>query len=346
MENWKVPQYSKTQIINAGKVVRHPEEHNAIEFSEARRIVDNWRASHAYPLQIIYMFLRRKFDSGDYVVARRLKRLSSIIGKLNREPNMSLWTMQDLGGCRVIVPSIDDVWAAIHEIKRSRIRHVLKKEYDYISNPKRSGYRSYHMVYKFQSDRNDTYNRNMLIEIQIRTHLQHLWATAVEAMGLITRQALKASRGDEGVLSFFKYVSSLFALEEGTEQVDGFSGTRQSLSREIRRLDDIGKYTEKLQACRVTLDTTKKNPNLKTTKGYYLLKLDYDTGMLRIGAFDNVDDATEAYNQEEANTFDEANIDVVLVSASSFFELRKAYPNYFSDIGEFVTRLRLLTSRN
>lgn len=343
MESWKVPQYSKTQIINAGKLVRHPEDHNAFEFSEARRIVDNWRASHAYPLHIIYMFLRRKFNSEDYIVARRLKRLSSITGKLNREPSMSLWTMQDLGGCRVIVPGIDDVWSAVREIKGSRIRHVLKKEYDYISSPKRSGYRSYHMVYKYHSDRSETYNRNMLIEVQVRTHLQHLWATAVEAMGLITRQALKASRGDEDVLSFFKFASSLFALEEGTAQVEGFSGTKESLSREIRRLDGMGKYTDKLQACRVTLNSTRNNSRLKTERGYYLLKLDYDTEMLRIAAFDDVDDATDAYNQEEANTFDEANIDVVLVSASSFSELRKAYPNYFSDIGEFVTRLRLLT---
>ena len=43
------------------------------------------------------------------------------------------------------------------------------------------------MVYQYKSDRIETYNRNMLIEIQFRTHLQHIWATAVETMGLFDR---------------------------------------------------------------------------------------------------------------------------------------------------------------
>ena len=46
----------------------------------------------------------------DIVVAERLKRLDSIIKKLEREPTMSLWTMQDLGGCRFIVPSVNEVY--------------------------------------------------------------------------------------------------------------------------------------------------------------------------------------------------------------------------------------------
>ena len=82
--------------------------------------------------------------------------------------------MRDLGGCRVIVDNINQVYDAIDSYKSSRIRHILKKENDYIQNPKISGYRSYHMVYQFYSDDNDTYNKNMLIEIQFRTQLQYV----------------------------------------------------------------------------------------------------------------------------------------------------------------------------
>lgn len=49
---------------------------------------------------------------------------------------MSLYRMQDLGGCRVIVNSIDQVYEAVEKYKTSRIRHILKREYDYIQNPK------------------------------------------------------------------------------------------------------------------------------------------------------------------------------------------------------------------
>lgn len=59
----------------------------------------------------------------------------------------SLYRMQDLGGCRVIVDSIEDVYNSLNRYKNSRIRHILKRENDYIQNPKESGYKSYHMVY-------------------------------------------------------------------------------------------------------------------------------------------------------------------------------------------------------
>ena len=74
---------------------------------------------------------------------------------------MQLYKMQDLGGCRVIVDTIEQVYKSLNQYKTSSIRHILKREYDYIANPKPSGYRSYHIVYQFHSDKKDTYNKNM-----------------------------------------------------------------------------------------------------------------------------------------------------------------------------------------
>lgn len=191
---WKSPEYSKNQIIKAGKIIKNSAS-NSEECQMALNAIDNWRASHAFPLQVIYCNLKRKYDKPGFIVAQRLKRLASIVKKLEREQTMNLWTMQDLGGRRVIVPTIDDVYEVAENFNHSRVRHILKREYDYMKQPKFSGYRSYHLVYQYQSDTKETYNRNMLIEIQIRTYLQHLWATALETMGLFTNQALKASHG-------------------------------------------------------------------------------------------------------------------------------------------------------
>lgn len=340
---WKVPEYSKMQIINAGKTLRHPDDHSFTEFAQARTVVDNWRASHAYPLHVIYMFLRGKFPDDRYVVAERLKRLSSIISKLKREPRMNLWTMQDLGGCRVVVPKIEDVEDAIDRIKSSRIRHELKRERDYIELPKPSGYRGVHLVYRFHSDKRETYNRNMLIEVQVRTYLQHLWATAVEAMGLITKQALKASIGDDQTLRFFAGVSSLFALEEGCPTVPGQSSERLDLIRELKALDASGRYLDKLDACRVSINHVDRirRKNSKGTKGlYYLLVLDYEAAVLKVSEFADIQGATEEYNSIEFDKLSEAGTDVVLVAAASFATIKRAYPNYFSDIGAFVAHLR------
>jgi len=99
------------------------------------------------------MNLRRQAEKSDkIVVAQRLKRLDSIVAKLKRESGMKLSRMQDLGGCRFVVPVLSEVYYFSEKLKNSRVRHEFKREYDYIKNPKKSGYRSLHLVFKFQSD--------------------------------------------------------------------------------------------------------------------------------------------------------------------------------------------------
>ena len=214
-QRWKEPEYTKRQVNDAGNIIRN-DDASPDEIALATEVIDNWRAAHAYPMHVIYMHLRRMAaNRKDILVVERLKRLDSIIGKLQRESGMDLWRMQDLGGCRFIVPTVDEVFMYADRIKSSRVRHEYKRSYDYINNPKASGYRSLHLVYKFHSDTKDTYNNNLLVEIQFRTHLQHIWATALETMGLFTKQALKAGEGDEYVKRFFVLVSSLFAIKEG-----------------------------------------------------------------------------------------------------------------------------------
>ena len=53
------------------------------------------------------------------------------------------------------------------------------------------------------------------IEIQIRTRLQHSWATAVEAIGLFRGENLKGNQGSAEWLRFFKLMSAEFAEAEG-----------------------------------------------------------------------------------------------------------------------------------
>lgn len=153
---WETPEYSKSEINKAGSIIANPLSSKE-DRNNALIILNNWRAAHAYPLQVICNNLRLRNPNA--IVVQRLKRLESITGKIERFPNMSLYRMQDLGGCRVIVDTIDQVYGAIKKYKNSRIRHILKREYDYIQNPKDSGYRSYHMVYQFHSDKKETYNK-------------------------------------------------------------------------------------------------------------------------------------------------------------------------------------------
>lgn len=335
-EIWETPKYSKSEINKAGSIIADPSSSKE-DRDSALTILNNWRAAHAYPLQVICSNLRLR--NPEAIVVQRLKRLDSIIGKIERFPDMSLYRMQDLGGCRVIVDTIDQVYEAIEKYKSSRIRHILKREYDYIQNPKDSGYRSYHMVYQFQSDKKETYNKNMLIEIQFRTKLQHIWATAVEMMGIYTKSNLKSSIGDEDILRFFILVSSVFAKMETMPICPNTDDNYNILIAEIRQIDNKLNIISRLSALSVAINHTNTDRMMKG-KGYYVLILNYKNKLLKVRGFSStqIELATKIYNQIEATN--NPDIDVVLVSATSFDSLKAAYPNYFTDISQFVEMMR------
>lgn len=338
-EIWEVPKYSKSEINKAGSIIADSSSSKE-DRDNALMILNNWRAAHAYPLQVICSNLRLRNPNA--IVVQRLKRLDSITGKIERFPDMSLYRMQDLGGCRVIVDSIDQVYEAVDRYKKSRIRHILKREYDYIENPKESGYRSYHMVYQFQSDKKETYNKNMLIEIQFRTKLQHIWATAVEMMGIYTKSNLKSSQGDKGILRFFTLVSSVIALQENMLVCPNTSDSIQEIITEIQDLNLKHRILHILSGINLTIDYTEKISINKNT--YYLLILDYETRKVEIRSFKQsmLEAATNAYDKIE----NETDKNVVLVSAKSFNELREAYPNYFVDISDFINMVNNIISSN
>lgn len=339
---WEVPKHSKSEINKAGNTIISVNSSSLREINitlgdieDANNILNNWRASHAYPLHVICSNLRLRNPNA--IVVQRLKRLDSIINKLERNPKMNLYRMQDLGGCRVIVNTIDEVYEAIDKYKNSRIRHILKREYDYIQNPKESGYRSYHMVYQFHSDKKETYNKNMLIEIQFRTKLQHIWATAVEMMGIYTKSNLKSSQGDKDILRFFTLVSSVFALQENMSVCPNTSDWMDELIKEIMYLDNKHHIISTLSSLNVAINHT-DNIKTKSKNTYYVIILDYAEKEVTIKDFksSNIEIATQVYGQIENN----ANTDVVLVSANSFEALREAYPNYFVDISRFVNMIK------
>lgn len=342
---WEVPRYSKKQIDKAGKIISSLNslslrdiDISLEDIKNATDILNNWRSAHAYPLQIIASNLRR--NNPNAIVVQRLKRFDSIAGKLIRFPDMSLYRMQDLGGCRVIVDSIDQVYESLNQYKKSRIRHILRKENDYIQNPKLSGYRSYHMVYQFHSDDKDTYNKNIMIEIQFRTQLQHIWATAVEMMGLYTKNNLKSSQGNQDILRFFALVSSLFAIKEDMPVCPNTSGWADELINEIIQIDKKNNIIMKLKAINQAAQITEYNENFYLKNGYYLLVLNYDEPSLNIYPFKQSDFelAANVYNKMELEFI--GRIDAVLVSVKSFNILKAAYPNYFIDISEFLNVLK------
>lgn len=340
-KTWAVPEYSKRQINNAGKMITNPNV-SPEEREEALKILNNWRAAHAFPLNVICDYLHKHNQNAN--VVQRLKRLESITDKIKRFPDMQLYKMQDLGGCRVIVDTIPEVYKAIKQYQNSNTTHILKYTKDYIQNPKKSGYRCYHMIYKYHSDKNETYNKNILIEIQFRTKLQHIWATAVEMMAISTKSNLKASQGNEDILRFFTLVSSLFAIEEHTPVCPNTSNDENELLKEINELNQKHHIIDTLDALSATIKLRNKPKDHKFE--YYVLDLHYIEKCVDIYGYskENIDQATFVYNQLESKMTNDENI--VLVSADSIDLLKLAYPNYFADIHTFINVLNKYNTKS
>lgn len=200
---WESCGFTKSEINLAGRKII-AKNISSEERNECLKVINSWRRAHAYPMNTFAINLRHIVNNIDgAVVVQRLKRLKTIEDKLVRFPEMELYRMQDLGGCRVIVPSVEDVYTVVKRMEQSRIRHKKAKPKDYIQAPNPdTGYRGYHLIYQYHSERNTKFN-GLRIEIQVRTALQHSWATAVETVGEMTSNGLKFNQGDERWLLFF-----------------------------------------------------------------------------------------------------------------------------------------------
>ena len=119
---------------------------NYREAVEIFTVANSWRDSHIRPMRSIRSSVRHHMRAagipGD--MASRPKRMSSIRRKL-AETTIKLDQMQDLGGCRAILNDIDGVNRLVDRI-RERSPHGIRREWDYIQNPKDDGYRSHHFT--------------------------------------------------------------------------------------------------------------------------------------------------------------------------------------------------------
>ena len=293
------------------------------ESGEDLNIISAFRTSHIYLMDTLIKTIKNKLPK-PILIARRLKRLSSIKNKLKRFNTMQLDRMQDIAGVRALFKSDQDVFKYANNLReiysKSNTAFELIKESDYISTSKLDGYRSYHMIFKYIGTKEELKNRN--IELQLRTLLHHYWATAVEIWDIQSRSSIKSGKGDEIDKRFFYLCSNLL---NGDSTVIG----------EIIAIDKEYNILKKLNSLRVVTN------NLTTNKdGYYLASLDYNSNVLTLIYFNNDDKSILAANTTYKLLETEPNIDSVLVKINDANRLKKAYPNYFLDAKNFIKEIK------
>jgi len=226
------------------------------------------------------------------------------------------------------------VYALLKGYEKRQTYHEMITLKDYINEPKASGYRGIHLVYKYFSDKKETYN-GLSVEIQLRSAIQHAWATAVEAAGTFLRFSLKSNRGPQEWLDFFKIVSSGFSIIEKSSLVPGVEANpaalKKLISEETKRLDVVRKISFWGSALTI-------NHEEMPGAFYYLLILMMKENKLEYQSFkkNELQRATAEYMENEKRYANDPHTDVVLVSVGSLESLKQAYPNYFMDTNKFI----------
>ena len=355
--------YSGKQVEKAGIALQ--DLNNLIidndKFESVMDVLSYWRSSHEESLDLALDKLEDVVSKKDKsaIYAKRLKRYISIVQKLMRFKDMSLKNMQDIGGCRAVVANEKKLRQSVRGLKKLsyfKFENRKHKYKDYIETPKDDGYRGYHLIGKFP-DKDKNFKS---IEVQLRTKIQHYWATTLEIVDLFTDQALKSNQGDQLWKDFFIQISKQFAIMEKVHlfefmnknsqlghyifQLKKQDGAAKSLS-EVKKTCSKLKVRKKLIAFSSSLrGIDKRLDSENISAGYVLLKIDTEEKMVVSTIFDDKDgkEAESAYTQAEKEFATTDAMVVALVSSGAVGGIKKAYPNYFADSSEFVALLSII----
>lgn len=320
----KFPGGSKSKVTRAGERIRQ-----GTATDDDLHVIEEWRAAHRGVLNTFQAILRNRTRGTKVTVAQRHKRKTTIFDKLSRLPGMQLARMDDVAGCRLIFRSIKDLYAFRSKFHKARFNHKLRNDpdkYDYLKQPKKTGYRGIHDVYEYdvKSDAGKAL-AGLYIEIQYRTLVQHAWATAVEVIGFITQSQPKFQRGDTRYERAMALASELLARAHEQQTGPFPSASDQEVLDEFLSLDSELHLMQTLRGLNSAKGdvTDKRNSILIFSK----------EGELEVRNFRDATDALRALFELEKKMPDR---DIVLVRADTSEEVRLAFRNYFTDAREFV----------
>lgn len=211
------------------------------------------------------------------------------------------------------------------------------------------GYRGFHLVYAYKSDKGKKEFDGLLTEIQIRSKLQHVWATAVETAGFFTRQAIKSNEGGPDWIEFFKLVSSAFAKMEHCHNVPNTPENEKELYLEIKKKEKELNFIEKVKGWTRVIDLFDSKLKFEQKKKikFFLLELDIIGKKIMIKPYTEKEEqkAIDDYSALEKRHLENKDYDIVLVGADNTRDLKKAYPSYFLDITEFLKNLEKIIKK-
>ena len=138
--------------------------------------------------------------------------------------------MQDIAGCRIVVPSIVQQDALADDLQR----HFPHAEIVNRRHRPSNGYRAVHVIISLEG---------RAVEVQFRTQLQHLWAELSEKLADLFGIAVKYGGGDGAVRGTLDLLSEAIELIEDIEiapEIDPGTAKRFSETKEDLRKTILG----------------------------------------------------------------------------------------------------------
>jgi hypothetical protein len=188
---------SKTQIDRLGDRIKrgHITE-------EDLRLLDRYRRSFTPAYEVVVGAVRHKLSLEP--TGRPAKSTISIIDKLKRE-SIRLTQIQDIAGCRIVIADIAEQESVIKSLTGLFPQAAV---IDRRAKPSH-GYRAVHVVVK---------QERKVIEIQVRTSFQHIWAEMSEKYS-DHDPLIKYGGGNEGLKRYLQKLSDTIAeVEEGEKK--------------------------------------------------------------------------------------------------------------------------------
>lgn len=335
---WPVPVKSKNQVRNTGKRLAEAYRRDGVLrlghniLPDDFQIIQNWRASHGAVLNTAQAWLRRLENQPAPVVGQRLKRFETIVDKIITGRSKDLSTMHDIAGVRAIFRSEVDLKKFQEKAKTSKAKHELLHpidKFDYIQSPKSTGYRGIHLVYARQVQALSGIPWNGLrFEVQLRTAVQHAWATAIEVYDSTAQARFKFEKSTNPAYEQFQIISEMLArIYENTRSCMPHLTDKQLLHRHLE-LDKTTHMVSTIQSLVVAKEVgaLQKNTILQRTKD----------GSLHIYKFQSLPAAIKEISKIE-DLPDTEN--AVLVGSTTPNHIRDAFRNYFDDTTDFIVLL-------
>jgi ppGpp synthetase/RelA/SpoT-type nucleotidyltranferase len=173
------------------------------------KILDDYRKSFGRAYEEVVRLIREKINVD--LTGRPAKSTSSIVEKLHRE-SIRLSQVQDIAGCRIVVKDMRE---------QERVVALLRDIFPVLSVVDRRarpsyGYRAVHVIIQVQGK---------LIEVQVRTELQHSWAELSEKFSDKIDPTIKYGGGDSKVQElFYGFSDSLKDCETAEYSIGSIDG--------------------------------------------------------------------------------------------------------------------------